>query len=113
MAGLLNGKMLEANGSEDHLHVAAITNSQITIADFVRDIKANSSKWIHQTFPDLQEFAWQDGYSAFSVSHSAMPKVIAYVSKQQEHHRKVTFQEELIALLKRHEIDFDERYVCA
>jgi REP element-mobilizing transposase RayT len=111
IARKLDGKLLEANRPDDHLHMATIVYPQKPIADFARDIKANSSKWIHKTFSQLKDFAWQDGYSAFAVSHSAIPKVIEYIRNQQEHHRKMTFQEELIALLKRHEIDFDERYI--
>jgi len=107
----LNGKLLEADGPEDHLHIAAGIHPQTGIADLIRDIKANSSGWIHDTFRQLWDFRWQDGYAAFSVSHSVVPKVIAYIRKQVQHHKTTTFQEELIALLKKHEIDFDERYI--
>ena len=105
------GKLLEANGPEDHLHLAVMLHPQTAVSDLVCDIKANSSRWVQETFPDMCSFAWQDGYAAFSVSHSALGSVIDYIRNQREHHRKITFKEELIALLNRHEIEFDQRYV--
>jgi len=107
----LNGKLLEADGPEDHLHLAVSASAQSNPSALVRDIKANSSKWVHETFQDRRGFGWQDGYAAFSVSHSVMPKVIAYIRNQKAHHERVSFQEELAALLRRHEIAFDERYI--
>ena len=74
-------------------------------------IKSNSSRWIKQTFGDMSDFAWQDGYSAFTVSYSGLDKVVAYIANQQEHHKKLTFDEELIAFLKKHNDDYDERYI--
>ncbi len=105
----LNGKLLEANGPEDHLHLAVSASAQSGLADLVRK---NSSRWVHETFNNAKDFSWQDGYAAFSVSHSAMPKVIEYIRQQQEHHKQTSFQEELVALLHRHEISFDERYIA-
>jgi len=107
----LGGQMLAADGGEDHLHVVAIASPKVAISDLLRDMKADSSRWIHQTFEDMGTFAWQDEYAAFTVSKSALPKVIAYVRSQEEHHRKMSFRDELIALLKRHEIAYDERYI--
>ena len=80
------------------------------IADVLRDIKANSSGWIHDRFPNLSKFAWQGGYAAFTVSKSQVRVVQRYIANpnQEAHHQKITFQEELIALLKAHEIEFDE-----
>lgn len=77
----------------------------------MRNVKASSSKWIHDEFPDLASFAWQEGYGAFSVSKSAEADVRAYINHQKEHHRVRSFQEEFTAFLKAHEIPFDERYV--
>ncbi len=74
-------------------------------------IKANSSGWIHRTFPDLVAFAWQAGYSAFTVSKSQEGRVRKYIEGQEEHHRLKPFRDELIALLKAHEIEFDESYL--
>ncbi|MCK5114138.1 MAG: IS200/IS605 family transposase [Phycisphaerae bacterium] len=107
----LDGTMLAANGPEDHLHILATLPPTIAPSDFIRDIKANTSKWIHKTFPEMATFCWQDGYAAFSVSHSIVPRVVDYIYNQQEHHKKTTFEEELIALLNLHEIQFDNRYI--
>ncbi len=109
----LGGNLLECNGQPDHLHLAVTIPAAIAVADFVRDIKGAFSRWIHQIEPALSEFAWQDGYSAFSVSQSQLNSVSEYIRRQQEHHRKMTFIEELIELFKRHDIPYDERYVHA
>jgi len=105
------GGMLVAGGMPDHIHLATTTSPTVSMSDFLRAIKANSSRWVHETFGDLATFAWQDGYAAFTVSPSVMPKVIEYIRHQPEHHRKMTFEEELKALLDRHGIQYDERYL--
>ena len=107
----LGGTMLAANGPEDHLHILVTLPATIAPSDFIRDIKASTSKWIHKTFPEMASFCWQDGYAAFSVSHSIAPRVIDYIRNQPEHHKEKTFDEELIALLELHEIEFDNRYI--
>jgi len=103
--------MLAANGTANHVHIATTGKAAIAVSDFVRAIKTNSSAWVHKTFPDLPLFRWQDGYAAFTVSPSTMPRVVAYVRGQAEHHKKMTFEEELILLLDKHGIEYDERYV--
>jgi len=105
------GQPTEINGPEDRVHVVGSISPTISIADCLRDLKANSTGWIHETFPEMKDFFWQDGYSAFTISPSVLPKVIQYVRNQQEHHKKVTFREELIWLLKNHGIEFDEKYL--
>ena len=105
------GTALAVNGTADHLHVATIVPPTVALADFVRAVKANSSRWVHETFADLASFSWQVGYSAFTVSRSVKDSVVAYVVGQEEHHKKMTFQEDLIALLDRHGIAYDERYI--
>jgi len=107
------GKMLAANGTVDHVHIAAVGNPTLAVSDFLRTIKTNSSSWIHQTFPDLRDFRWQDGYAAFSVSASAMQSILSYVRRQTEHHKKMTFMEELVALLDKHGIEYDKQYLLA
>ena len=107
----LGGTLLEANGPEDHIHLMMTLPSIQTPAEVIRTLKSNSSKWIHATFPGKNDFAWQDGYSVFSVSHSAVPNVIAYIQNQREHHKTMSFQDELRALLDRHEIEYDEKYL--
>jgi REP element-mobilizing transposase RayT len=77
----------------------------------MRTVKARSSLWVHQTRPALETFAWQEGYSVFSVSKSREEAVRAYIANQAEHHRQESFKSELLALLRRHGVEFDERYV--
>jgi putative transposase len=103
--------LLDAGGTPDHVHLLVSLTRESTVAEVVRLIKANSSGWVHKTFPTLQGFAWQAGYGAFSVSASALPAVKRYLATQEEHHRKRTFQEEFVAFLKRHGVEYDERYL--
>lgn len=77
----------------------------------MRTIKSRTSGWIHDTFPAHSDFEWQAGYGAFSVSQSNREQVISYIAKQQEHHKARDFKEEFLELLRRHNIQFDERYV--
>jgi len=107
----MDGQLIIANGPEDHLHIAAILNQKRALMDVLQDIKGGSSEWIHETFPEMREFTWQEGYAAFSVSHSVMPKVVEYIRGQAEHHKKMTFQEELIEFLNRHGVKYDEHYI--
>jgi len=76
----------------------------------VNKIKSNSSKWMHETFPEKTKFAWQTGYGVFSVSVSNVDEVKAYIAAQADHHRKRTFQEEYLAFLKKHGVEYDEGY---
>jgi putative transposase len=105
------GVLLAAGGMPDHIHLLVGLGKQTTIADVIRDIKANSSRWIHETFDDLAGFSWQAGYAAFSVSRSAVDEVERYIARQAEHHRVRTFQEEFLLFLKRNGVEYDERYV--
>ena len=111
MIKTLKGMPVEINGPEDHIHIVASLGPTISFSDCLKDIKANSTNWVHETFPDMRDFYWQDGYSAFSVSPSVLPKVVRYVKNQQEHHKKVSFEEELKWLLDSHRIDYDDRYL--
>ena len=83
----------------------------VTQADLLEEIKKHSSRWVKEIDPKYARFAWQRGYGAFSVSRSQLDAVIAYIDGQEEHHRKVTFQDEYRSFLKKHGIEFDERYV--
>jgi len=83
----------------------------VDLPSAVRDIKANSSRWAHQTFPTMGEFAWQGGYSAFSVSRSMIPTVADYIAHQAERHRAMTFEEELVGLLQKHGIEYSPRHM--
>lgn len=105
------GTLLAIGGMPDHVHVLMRWRTDGTIADLMRTIKARSSLWVHQTFPEFEGFAWQEGYSVFSVSKSAEGDVRIYIENQIEHHKGRDFKEELLALLRAHEIEFDEKYI--
>jgi putative transposase len=107
----IGGSPLIVNGTDDHTHQLISLPAARAVAEVVRLVKANSSKWVHETFPAKRGFAWQSGYGAFSVSQSNVDAVRQYIAEQEEHHRTVTFQEEYLAFLRRHGISFDERYV--
>ena len=102
------GIALIVNGTVDHVHILAKSHQDKAVADVVRAVKANSSGWIHRTFPKMRAFAWQVGYGAFTVSASQVEKARRYITNQEKHHRRRGFKEEYIALLKAHEIEFDE-----
>jgi len=104
-------KAIEVGGVADHVHILVSLPSTMAIAKSMQLIKGGSSKWIHETFPEQRGFAWQDEYGAFSVSVSQLDKTVEYIKGQEEHHRKMTFQEEFLALLKKHRIEYDERYL--
>lgn len=107
----LNGKLLVVNGVADHLHILISTPATASIAEIVRKVKACSSKWIHETFPQRARFEWQRGYGAFSVSQSALSIVTRYIERQKIHHAKRSFRDEFIRLLDRHGIAPDERFL--
>src|SRR5262245_58625248 len=114
MGGILRKEKCVAlivNGPIDHVHILASLPPTIAPATLIGKVKSNSSGWIHKTFPQHRDFAWQIGYSAFGVSHSLKGTVYDYIANQEKHHRRMSFKEELIALLKKHEIEYDDRYV--
>ncbi|MDA1138497.1 MAG: IS200/IS605 family transposase [Planctomycetota bacterium] len=104
-------RLLAAGGTADHIHLLVSITRTLSIANVMRDIKSNSSGWIHKEIEGLAGFGWQDGYGAFSVSFSQIDKVKNYIGRQKEHHRKASFQDELLELLDRHEVSYDPKYV--
>jgi putative transposase len=106
-----NARLLEAGGQEDHIHLYVSMPSTISIAKMINAFKANSSCWIHESFPNRKFFAWQEGYGAFSVGRSEERAVIEYIRNQNAHHKQIDFREEFLKLLREHEIDFDLKYV--
>ena len=105
------GTALAINGMPDHIHILARLRQDKALSDLLRDIKANSSGWVHREFPMLRDFAWQGGYAAFTVSASQIERVRQYIETQKEHHRQRNFHDELLALLKAHGIEFDAEHV--
>ena len=106
----LDGTPLEVGGPDDHVHLLVGLKATHLLADMMRVLKADSSKWVHGEL-GLPGFAWQEGYGAFTVSRSDVSTVRGYVQKQEEHHRTRSFQDEYRELLLKHEIEFDERYL--
>jgi putative transposase len=106
----LQGHLIEAGGVEDHVHLLARMHQVTSVADCLRTLKANSSRWIRETH-DPGWLGWQDGYGAFTVSKSAVADVRNYIRNQEQHHAQTSFQDEFRALLTRHEIEFDEKYI--
>ncbi|MCP9493002.1 MAG: IS200/IS605 family transposase [Pyrinomonadaceae bacterium MAG19_C2-C3] len=107
----LDGIAYNVGGIADHVHILVSLKPVLAMSDAVRTIKTNSSRWLKQQNATLSIFEWQSGYGAFSVSQSNMKSVVKYIAAQEEHHRTRTFQEEYLMFLKRHGIDYDERYV--
>lgn len=104
-------KMLRINGMPEHIHFLIGMKPDIAISDLVREVKKSSSSYIKEEKLTKFNFNWQTGFGAFSVSHSQLDKVINYIINQKEHHRKRTFKEEYIELLKKYEIEYDEKYL--
>lgn len=99
------------NGTKDHVHILMLLKPGMSVSKAVQLIKSNSSRWIHEKFNDLKIFAWQEGYGAFTVSLSQLPKVKQYIMNQEKHHEKMDFQQEYRQLLKINNIEFEEKYL--
>ena len=102
---------LQIGGVEDHLHALVLAPATLAPFEIAKYLKGESSKWIHETFPDLQDFGWQDGYGAFTVSKSNVPGVVSYIQNQRPHHQTQTFQEEYREFLTKHGVEYDEKYL--
>lgn len=101
----------EINGMNDHVHILCNLGRQVCIADLIRNLKSNSSKWIHGEYDSLHDFKWQKGYGAFAVSESIIPRVRIYIQNQEIHHQNQSFQEEFRKLCKAYNLVIDDRYV--
>jgi len=106
----LGGTPLTIGGVADHVHLLVGLKATHSLSIVLREIKVGSSKWIHDEVK-LSKFAWQEGYGAFAVSASELESVANYIRDQETHHRKVTFQEEYVAFLKKQNVEYDERYI--
>ena len=105
------GTVIALGGMPDHVHVLLRLKAETPLADLVRALKAGSSKWVHDRPEAIPTFAWQTGYAGFSVSQSMERAVKSYILNQEEHHRSARFDEELVTLLKRHEVDFKPEFL--
>jgi putative transposase len=101
-------KALAIGGAADHVHMLISLPGTLSVAKAVQLLKGNSSKWIHETFPKLRSFEWQQGYGAFSIGVSRVDATVSYIRNQPEHHRTRTFREEFISMLRKHGFDYDE-----
>ncbi|MCJ7552398.1 MAG: IS200/IS605 family transposase [Ignavibacteriaceae bacterium] len=104
-------KLLIINGVEDHLHLLIGYRPHQSLSDLLQDIKGSSSKWINEKKYLKSKFAWQEGYGAFSYSHSHLSRVINYIKNQDKHHKKNTFMEEYRSFIKAFEVEYDERFL--
>jgi putative transposase len=114
ICGIVNGKeqkVYAIGGMPDHIHILLSIKPNIAISDLVRDIKANSSKWINEKGFVLAKFQWQEGFGAFSYAQSQLDTVIAYINNQEQHHKKKTFRDEYMELLEKFDIGYDEKYL--
>ncbi|HEV8129902.1 MAG TPA: IS200/IS605 family transposase [Acidobacteriota bacterium] len=107
----LRAKPILINGVDDHAHALVGAPPTLCISDLVGKVKSNSTGWIHQEWPKLSHFGWQDGYAAFTVCRSDLNRVYRYIAQQEQHHQRVSFKDELRRLLRQHGIEFDERYL--
>ena len=104
-------KLLQIGGMPDHVHILFGMKPTQTLSDLMQDIKGSSSLWINKKGFIKRKFSWQEGYGAFSYGKSQINNVIQYIQQQEEHHKKSTFQDEYLELLKIFDIKFDERYI--
>ena len=114
LGGIVRGERGVAhqiNGMPDHVHLLIGWRTDESISVLLRNVKAHSSRWIHETFSDCPDFRWQEGYSVFTVSESQFDVVNQYIRNQEEHHREHSFEEELRALLRLHRVEYAERFL--
>ena len=107
----IGGIALCINGMPDHVHLLVRMPSTQSVADVARLVKTNSSRWVHERWPEYECFAWQAGYGAFSIGQSGVSRVKAYIAQQEQHHHVKSFKEEFRSLLERYELAFDEKYL--
>jgi REP-associated tyrosine transposase len=106
-----NMNALAIGGVEDHVHLLVSLPATLSIAKAIQLIKGGSSKWVHDTFPNYNNFKWQKGYGAFSVSSFKRKGLIDYINSQKNHHIRQSFREEYVSVLEKHVIDYDDHYI--
>ena len=107
----MQSPLLHAGGVEDHVHLLIRLSKTVAVSDLLLNIKRPSSTWAKNQRPGMHLFAWQDGYFAFSVGHDSIGAIRAYMDNQEEHHKNVSFQDEMLAFLKKYEVDYDPRFL--
>jgi len=114
MAGIcknLESPALKIGGHLNHVHILCCLSKKLSVVEFCKKLKGNSSKWNKTIDPELSDFYWQDGYGAFSVSPSHVDVLKQYIVNQHEHHKKTTFKEEYVGLLKKYNLDYNSEYL--
>lgn len=106
-------QVLRVGGTENHVHALVMLSNTETVSHIVEEMKRNSSRWIKTLSPKYENFAWQGGYSALSVSQSQVNAVINYIGNQKEHHKRQTFRDEYLAFLRLYKIEYDEKFVLS
>ncbi len=104
-------KVIAIGGMPDHIHILIGIKPDVALSDLVRDAKANSSKFINEKRWVMGKFGWQEGFGAFSYSHSQLDTVANYIKNQEKHHSKKTFREEYLELLKKFDVEYDPKYI--
>jgi putative transposase len=104
-------KLIAIGGTENHIHILIGIKPTIALSDLVRDVKANSSRFVNEKKFAQGKFSWQQGFGAFSYSHSHLSDVIRYIQHQEEHHKTKNFKDEYLKFLKKYEVDYDEKYL--
>ena len=99
------------NGTQDHVHMLVSLGKQITVSHLMEEVKGDSSRWMNKEHPQTQLFRWQEGYAALSIGESGVEALKAYIAHQKQHHQCKTFQEELLEILKKYGVPYDERYM--
>ena len=114
ICGIVNGKnekVYAINGMPDHIHILLSIKPDTSLSNLVRDIKANSSKWINENKFVRGKFHWQEGFGGFSYSQSQLDDVIGYIDNQEKHHAEKSFKEEYVDFLRKFKVNYDEKYV--
>ena len=107
----LDSRCLAAGGTGNHVHLLISQSKNIALSRLMEEIKKSSSKWVKTKAAVLRGFAWQDGYGAFTIGQSQVEALKRYIAAQKERHRKQTFEEELVTLLNKYQVEYDERYI--
>jgi REP element-mobilizing transposase RayT len=114
MGGILTNnesRLLDAGGTADHVHLLISQSKKVSLSSLMKDVKKDSSSWIKTEGKELRNFHWQDGYGGFSIGRSDLPRLKKYIADQKEHHRKRSFQGELVQFLDEYGIEYNERYL--